>query len=96
MITDSTGTRSGYANLLANLDMTLHLKQRVRARPSARATPITDDAERRGVLSRIKAEAAFGQHRSMAVDRWVKGSCLVEITSGGPLQTRRYVSWTKR
>ena len=79
VITGSPGARSWYANLVANPDLTFHLKQRARADLPARATPITDDAERRAVLSQIKAESAFDQRRSIDVDQWVKGSCLVEV-----------------
>ncbi|WP_343234243.1 nitroreductase/quinone reductase family protein [Microbacterium salsuginis] len=45
-----------YANLLANPDFTFHLKNGIRADLPARATPVTDPAERRAVLAEIVAD----------------------------------------
>jgi deazaflavin-dependent oxidoreductase (nitroreductase family) len=47
------GATSWYANLLADPAFTLHLKHSVRADVAARATPVTDPAERRAVLTAI-------------------------------------------
>ncbi|MFW6773728.1 nitroreductase/quinone reductase family protein [Nocardioides sp. CPCC 205120] len=45
-----------HANLLANPDFTFHLKNGIRADLPARATPVTDPAERRTVLAEIVAD----------------------------------------
>ncbi|CAI9402458.1 nitroreductase/quinone reductase family protein [Nocardioides sp. T2.26MG-1] len=42
-----------HANLLANPDFTFHLKNGIRADLPARATPVTDPAEREAVLGEI-------------------------------------------
>ena len=49
------GSRSWYANVLADPCMTFHLKGTVQANLPARATPITDPTERRRVLEWICA-----------------------------------------
>ena len=49
------GSRSWYANVLAEPRMTFHLKETAQADLPARATPLTDPAERRRVLERICA-----------------------------------------
>ncbi|WP_219910597.1 nitroreductase/quinone reductase family protein [Saccharothrix carnea] len=45
-----------HANLLANPDFTFHLKNGVRVDLAARATPVTDPAERQAVLAEIVAD----------------------------------------
>jgi deazaflavin-dependent oxidoreductase (nitroreductase family) len=45
-----------HANLLANPTFTFHLKNRIRADLPARATPVTDPAERHAVLAEIVAD----------------------------------------
>ncbi|WP_350277593.1 nitroreductase/quinone reductase family protein [Kribbella sp. HUAS MG21] len=45
-----------HANLLANPDFTFHLKNKIRADLPARATPVTDPAERQAVLTEIVAD----------------------------------------
>ena len=45
-----------HANLLANPDFTVHLKNGIRADLPARATPVGDLAERRAVLAEIVAD----------------------------------------
>lgn len=45
-----------HANLLADPDLTVHLKHEVRADLPARATPVTDPVERRAVLAEIVAD----------------------------------------
>jgi deazaflavin-dependent oxidoreductase (nitroreductase family) len=70
------GRRSWYANLLANPDFMFHLKGSLRADLHARARPVTEDAERRGVLSKLLAQ----QGAARDLDAWMRGSPLVEIT----------------
>lgn len=45
-----------HANLLADPDFTFHLKSGIRADLVARATPVTDPAERQAVLAEIVAD----------------------------------------
>jgi deazaflavin-dependent oxidoreductase (nitroreductase family) len=52
-ITGSPGRRDWYANLVANPHFTFHLKQSTQADIPAKAIPITDEAERRRVLSKV-------------------------------------------
>ncbi|MEV5904846.1 nitroreductase family deazaflavin-dependent oxidoreductase [Streptomyces sp. NBC_00015] len=47
---------SWYANLLAHPDFTVHLKHGVRADLPARAVPVTDEEERRRILTEIVAD----------------------------------------
>jgi deazaflavin-dependent oxidoreductase (nitroreductase family) len=67
-----TGTpprrRDWYANLLAHPEFTLHLKQRVRADLTARATPILDPARRRTIIAAIHQKR--GVYRDLEV--WVE------------------------
>ncbi len=75
-ITGSPGTRSWYANLLANPEFTFHLKGSAKADLPARARPITDSAERRGVLSQILRK--IGRDAGN-LSEWLERSPLVEV-----------------
>ena len=75
------GRHDWYANLLANPELTYHLKEGVRADVSATARPVTDHAERRRVLTRLKELSQFyGGEPSEIVEEWVASSSLVEVT----------------
>jgi len=50
------GATDWHANLLANPGLTFHLEHGVRADLPARATPVTDPAERQAVLAEIVAD----------------------------------------
>ena len=52
-ITGLPGSRGWYANILADPRMTFHLKETTTADLPARATPITDTAEKRRIMERI-------------------------------------------
>src|SRR5215211_1691881 len=52
-ITGSPGKRDWYANLVANPQFIFHLKQSTRADIPAKATPITDEAKRRQILTKV-------------------------------------------
>ena|SRR3712207_4213058 len=69
------GKRDWYANLVANPQFTVHLKQSTRADLPARAIPITDEAERRRVLSKITAK----WRRQHQLEAFVQASPLVEV-----------------
>ena len=75
----SPGPRSWYANLYANPGVTLHLKDDVKADIPVRARPITGEAERRDVFTRLSAQSAFRQGQGLDVESWVSGSKLVEL-----------------
>ena len=79
LITGSPGKRSWYANMLADPSVTLHLKGDVRIDLPATARAVTDPAERRKLLTAIKGASGFEQRRTMDVEAWVTGSCLVEL-----------------
>ncbi len=80
LIAGAPGTRSWYANMLAHPNVTLHLKGDLRVDMPATARAVTDPAERQELLAAIKGASGFKQRRTMDVDAWVKGSCLVELT----------------
>jgi deazaflavin-dependent oxidoreductase (nitroreductase family) len=75
-LSGSPGTRDWYANLLANPELTFHLKGSVQADMPARARPITDEAERREVIAGILEELGRGYGR---LEDWVAGSPLAEV-----------------
>ena len=79
LMAGAPGTRSWYANMLADPKVTLHLKDDVKADLPATARAVTDDAERRELLTAIKNASRFNQRRTMDVEAWVRGSCLVEL-----------------
>ena len=75
----SPGPRSWYANLYANPDVTLHLKNDIKADIPVHARPITGEAERRDVFARLSEQSAFRQGQGLDVEAWVRGSKLVEL-----------------
>lgn len=76
-----------HANLLADPEFTVHLKNGVRADLAARATPITDPGERRTVLEEIVADLNQphdpGTIRPTRLDDWAD-SRLMRITFPRP------------
>ncbi len=83
LLAASPGRRSWYANLVANPQFTYHLKETIQADVPATARAITDEDERRSVLTRLKEASAFRQGQPMEdVEEWVRGSCLIEVTLG--------------
>ena len=67
--------KSWYANMLANPQITLHLKQSAQADLPATAHVVRDEAERRRLFQ------LFLAHSELMTDleAWVKGAKLVEI-----------------
>jgi deazaflavin-dependent oxidoreductase (nitroreductase family) len=78
-ISGMPGKRDWYANLLANPQFTFHLKQGIQADIPARAIPITDEAARRRVLSKVVA--SWGKQDQLAA--FVQSSPLVEVQLEG-------------
>ncbi len=76
-ITGLPGKRSWYANVVANPDMTFHLKESVQRDFPARAVAITDEAARREIFARMKAAEQRLGH--LDVERWVAESPLIRI-----------------
>jgi F420H(2)-dependent quinone reductase len=73
-ITGRPGKRDWYANLLAEPHFTFHLKQSTQADIPAKATPITDEATRRQVLSKVLEK----WNRQNELEAFVQSSPLVE------------------
>jgi deazaflavin-dependent oxidoreductase (nitroreductase family) len=69
-LTGSPGRRDWYANLLANPELTIHLKRELHADVPARARPIVDPEQRRAVFARLRPAHA---------DAWTDGSPLAEV-----------------
>lgn len=74
-ITGLPGKRDWYANLEADPRLTLHLKQSVQADLPATASPITDAAERRRILTRVVQK----WNRQGELEAFVQSSPLVEV-----------------
>jgi len=74
-ISGRPGRRDWYANLVAKPQFTLHLKQSTHADLPATAIPITDEAARRRVLTRVVAK--WG--RQGQIEAFVQSSPLVEV-----------------
>ena len=71
------GPRGWLANLIANPQFTFNLKESAQMDIPATATPITEEARRRDVFTRIAEVRRDG--RAMDVDAWVEGSPLVQV-----------------
>jgi deazaflavin-dependent oxidoreductase (nitroreductase family) len=78
-LTGSPGRRDWYANLLANPDLTFHLKQSVAADLPARAAPITDPEERRAIFQRILSDLGGTQD----FEAWLERSPLMAVRFNG-------------
>ena len=78
-ITGLPGKRDWYANLLTNPHFTFHLKQSTQADIPATATPITDEATRRQVLSKVVVK----WNRQNELDAFMQSSPLVEVQLDG-------------
>jgi deazaflavin-dependent oxidoreductase (nitroreductase family) len=69
------GKRDWYTNLVAHPHFTFHLKQSTQADLPARATPVTDQAERRQLLTRVVRK----WNRQDQLEAFVQSSPLVEV-----------------
>jgi deazaflavin-dependent oxidoreductase (nitroreductase family) len=74
-ISGTPGRRDWYANLVANPQFTFHLKQSAQADLPATATPITDAATRRQVLTKVVEK--WGKQAEL--EAYVESSPLVEV-----------------
>ena len=78
-ITGSPGRRGWYANLLANPDFTLHIKQSFQRDIPAKATPVTEEAQRRAVFNAMMESLPRLHHLRANFDQWLEDSPLVEV-----------------
>jgi deazaflavin-dependent oxidoreductase (nitroreductase family) len=79
-ITGTPGRRDWLANLTANPDFTVHLKQAVHADLAARAAVVTDEETRRAVLAHATATWYRGE---VPLDDLVAAAPMVEVTFPG-------------
>ena len=77
-ITGRPGPRSWYANLLANPQLTFHLKQSTQADLPATARPVTDPNEKRAVF--LNAQKLSEYINTQNVQDWIDASPLIEVT----------------
>ena len=76
-ITGTPRPRDWYANLRANPRFTFHLKDSTEADLSATAVFITDEAERRRLLS--DPAMAWYREQQFSIDELVEASPLIEV-----------------
>jgi len=74
-ITGTPGKRDWYANMVTNPQFTFHLKQSTQADIPATATPITDEATRRQVLTKVVAK----WNKQDELEAFMQSSPLVEV-----------------
>ena len=75
------GPRSWYANLVANPNLTFHLKQSIQADLPATARAVTNANEKRTVLAQILDNIKDNfDNTPPSLDTWVEKSPLVEVT----------------
>jgi deazaflavin-dependent oxidoreductase (nitroreductase family) len=79
-LTGTPGPRGWYANLRKNPRLVFHLKHGVVADVSATARPITEDQERRQVLTPIVADIQATRAGELDLNDWLARSPLVELT----------------
>ena len=76
-LTSLPGKRSWFANMLANPDMTFHVKESMQRDIPSMAVPITDPDEKRELFTKIKAAEERMGH--LDIERWVAESPLVRV-----------------
>ena len=76
-LTTLPGKKSWYANMLANPDMTFHVKGSIQRDIPSKAVPITEPGEKRELFTKIKA--AEGRMEHLDIERWVAESPLVRV-----------------
>lgn len=84
IVTGSPGRRGWYANLVEHPEFMYHLKDDLKVDLPATATPVTEESERRAILSRLRDVSPFRQEQGMDdLEAWVSGSPMVIVTIGG-------------
>lgn len=79
-LTGSPGPRGWYANLRKDPRLVFHLKHGVVADIPATARPITQDPERRDVLTVLVENIAATRGSALDLEDWLARSPLVELT----------------
>lgn len=79
-LTGTPGPRGWYANLKKNPRLIVHLKHSVVADVPAAARPVTEEQERRKVLTPIVANLNAARGGGADLDAWLARSPLVELT----------------
>lgn len=77
-LTGSPGRRGWYANLLANPQLTVHLKESAQAELAARAAPVSDPQEKLRIFRGMRALVGRASDDDIK-DKRVPGSPLVEV-----------------
>jgi deazaflavin-dependent oxidoreductase (nitroreductase family) len=83
-LTGTPGPRAWYANLRKNPRLVFHLKHGVVADVPATARPVTEDQERRQVLTPIVADIKARRGGEFDLNDWLARSPLVELTFDDP------------
>lgn len=78
-ITGTPGKRDWLANLMANPQLIFHIKEGAQRDLPARATALTDPAERREVMGAIMRSNRWFASQNFDLDAWVAGSPLVRV-----------------
>ncbi len=82
-LTGTPGRRDWLANLRAHPHLTLHVKEGAHADLAATAEEITDPAERRRIMDRVREREAWYVEQGHSLDHWVAGSPLVHVVLDG-------------
>ena len=78
-LSGTPGPRDWLANLQANPQMILHIKEGAQADLSAHAEIIADPTVRRQVMAAIMAQNAWFREQPSDLEAWVAGSPLVRV-----------------
>ena len=87
-LSSQPASRGWYANLLANPEFTVHLKNGLHVDLAATAAPVLDEVERRRIFTDIVADLNQPLHRAYLtqpvepVEEWVVGSPLMRVNFG--------------
>lgn len=75
-ITGTPGRRSWYANMIANPQFTVHLKESMEKNLRAESAAIRDENERRNIFTKFLEDMGGNNE----LEDWVAGSALVRVT----------------
>jgi deazaflavin-dependent oxidoreductase (nitroreductase family) len=77
VLSGGPGPRSWHANLLANPELTVHVKKSAQADLKARATEVTDEAARRDLVARMSKWDV--KRADIDQEAWVKAAPLMKV-----------------
>lgn len=78
-ITGTPGRRHWLANVRADPRITFHVKEGAHADVPATAVEITDSAERRRIMQRIRESMGWYEEQGHSLDQWQSGSPLIRV-----------------